>query len=49
MIEEIEKLPTYAKQEVVTQWLTRVMDGFNSGLIDRQEMIDCLYELAYQQ
>ena len=49
MIEEIEKLPTYAKQNVVTQWLKRVMNGFDSGLIERQEMIDCLYELADQQ
>jgi len=49
MIEEIEKLPTYADQDVVTQWLNRVMNGFDSGLIDQQEMIDCLYELADQQ
>jgi hypothetical protein len=49
MIEEIESLPTYAKQDVVAQWLKRVMEGFDAGLIDRLEMIDCLYELADQQ
>ena len=49
MIEEIENLPTYAKQEVINQWLKRVMDGFDAGLIDRREMIDCMYELADQQ
>ena len=49
MIEEIETLPTYAKQDIVTQWLKRVMEGFDAGLIDRQEMIDCLHELADQQ
>jgi hypothetical protein len=49
MIEEIESLPTYAKQDEVSKWLKRVMEGFDAGLIDRQEMINCLYELADQQ
>ncbi len=49
MIEKIENLPTYARQEVVNQWLKRVMEGFDAGLIDRREMAECMYELADQQ
>ena len=49
MIDEIDRLPTYATQEIVIQWFKRVIDAYDAGAIKKTEMFDCLSELADQQ
>jgi uncharacterized protein YcgL (UPF0745 family) len=49
MIDEISKLPTYVTQDLVIDLFFRLMEASKKNRIYKNELIECLKELADQQ